>query len=167
MSPRAAWQLEALGFIEVYDYVSGKLDWISRRGATEGKGPHYPVAGEAADRDAVLSCRLGDSVAEAAAALDNVAHDYCVVVNEHDIVLGRMRKKNITGSPDSPVEHVMEPGPTTVRTTESAEALLERMVKRKAQAVLVTTNDGRLVGVATQRALHELVHSALGGHTHD
>lgn len=158
MSPRAAWQLEALGFSDVYDYVDGKLDWISRRGPTEGKGPHYAVAGEAADRDAVLNCRVGDRLEDAARALDTVAHDYCVVVNDADIVLGRMRKKSVEGPPDSPVEQVMEPGPTTVRATESAQALLERMIKRKVPAVLVTTNKGRLVGVATQEALHELVH---------
>ncbi|MDQ3956189.1 MAG: CBS domain-containing protein [Actinomycetota bacterium] len=158
MSPRAAWQLKALGFSDVYDYVDGKLDWISRGGPTEGKGPHYAVAGEAADRDAVLSCRVGDRLDDTAQALDEVEHDYCVVVNDADIVLGRIRKKNIEGPPDSPVEHVMEPGPTTVRATESASALLERMLKRKVQAVLVTTNKGRLVGVATQEALHKLVH---------
>lgn len=169
MSPRAAWQLEALGFSDVYDYAAGKLDWISRRGTTEGRGPHYAVAGEAADRDAVLSCRVGDRLGEVAKALDVVEHDYCVVVNEQEIVLGRIRKKNVTGSLDSPVEHVMEPGPTTVRATESAAGLLERMIKRKVPAVLVTTNQGRLVGVATQEALHRLIHpdseygSARGG----
>ena len=124
----------------------------------EGKGPHYAVAGEAAGRDAVLSCRIGDPLGDAAQALDSVEHDYCVVVNDHDIVLGRLRKRNVQGPPDAPVERAMEPGPTTVRTTESASALLERMIKRKVQAVLVTTNKGRLVGVATREKLHELVH---------
>ncbi len=160
MSSRAAWQLEALGFSDVYDYVDGKLDWISRGGPTEGKGPHYAAAGEAADRDAVLSCRVGDRLGDAAQALDSVGHDYCVVVNDEDIVLGRMRKKNVEGSPDSPIERVMEPGPTTVRAAESAQALLGRMLKRKVPAVLVTTNKGRLVGVATQDALHKLVHGS-------
>ncbi|MDQ3963333.1 MAG: CBS domain-containing protein [Actinomycetota bacterium] len=158
MSPRAAWQLEALGFSDVSDYVDGKLDWISRRGATEGKGPHYAVAGEAADRDAVLNCHLGDRLGDTAQALDSIEHDYCVVVNDADIVLGRMRKKNVQGPPDTPIEQIMEPGPTTVRATESASALLERMLKRKVPAVLVTTNKGQLVGVATQDALHSLVH---------
>ena len=162
MSPRAAWQLEALGFTDVYDYAAGKLDWISRRGPTEGHGPHFAVAGEAADRNAVLSCRVGDRLGVAAEALDTVEHDYCVVVNERDIVLGRLRKKNVTGSLDTPVEQVMEPGPTTVRATESAGELLQRMLKRKVPAVLVTTNEGRLVGVATQEALHRLVHRGPG-----
>jgi hypothetical protein len=29
MSPRAAWQLEAMGFSDVSDFVDGKLEWIS------------------------------------------------------------------------------------------------------------------------------------------
>jgi CBS domain-containing protein len=106
----------------------------------------------------VLSCRVGDRLGDAARLLDTIEHDYCVVVNDADIVLGRMRKRNIEGPADSPVEQVMEPGPTTVRATESAYALLERVLKRKVRAVLVTTNRGRLVGVATQESLHELVH---------
>ncbi len=59
MSPRAAWQLEALGFEHVYDYTEGKLDWIAHGLPVEGEGPHYAVAGEVADRAAVLTCRSG------------------------------------------------------------------------------------------------------------
>ncbi len=157
MSPRAAWQLEALGFSEVYDFVGGKLEWIGNRGKTEGSGPHYAVAGEAADRDSVLACRIGDRVDDAARALDETPHDYCVVLNDEDIVLGRMRKKNIAGAGDARVELVMEPGPTTVRTTEPAAALLERMEKGRVRAVLVTTSKGHLVGVATQASLRSLI----------
>jgi predicted transcriptional regulator len=157
MSPRAAWQLEAFGFSEVYDFVGGKLEWIGARGKTEGSGPHYAVAGEAADRDAVLACQVGDRVDDAARELDGTPHEYCVVLNDEDIVLGRMRKRNIVGPGDARVELVMEPGPTTVRANEPASALLERMEKRKVRAVLVTTSKGRLVGVATQASLRALL----------
>lgn len=158
MSPRAAWQLEAMGFSEVYDYADGKLDWIAHGLPVEGTGPHWAVAGEVADRDAVLACNVGDSVAEIAEHMSSVEHDYCVVLNDHDIVIGRMRPKNVAGTnTDGRVEHVLEPGPTTVRPTEPAGALLERMKKRKVPAVIVTTNKGRLLGAATQKALEELL----------
>lgn len=157
MSPRAAWQLEAMGFESVYDYVAGKIDWISHGLPTEGSGPHYAVAGEVADRDAVLACPVGASVGEAAAELDSVPHDYCVVLNDRDIVLGRLRTRNVQGPPDARVEQVMEPGPTTVRPSEPAAGLLERMKKRKVPAVIVTTTKGRLVGAATQEALERLL----------
>jgi hypothetical protein len=70
--------------------------------------------------DAVLACRVGDRVGDLSDKLDSVAHDYCVVLNEQGIVIGRMRKKNVQGPPDELVERVMEPGPTTVRPKEPA-----------------------------------------------
>src|ERR687896_2297563 len=141
MSPRAAWQLEALGFTQVYDYAGGKLDWIAHGLPVEGKGPHYAVAGEVADRNAVLACRVGDRIGDTSDKLESVPNDYCVVLNDQDIVLGRMRKTNVQGPVDEAVEFVMEPGPTTLRPNETAKALLERMKKKKVPAVIVTTNN--------------------------
>jgi CBS domain-containing protein len=157
MSPRAAWQLEAMGFADVYDFVDGKVEWIAHGLPVEGAGPHYAVAGEVADRGAVLACRLGDQLGDVAHQLDTVAHDYCVVLNDHDIVLGRMRKKNMLGAVGAVVEDVMEPGPTTVRGTEPAKGLLERMRSKNVPAVIVTTSKGGLMGVVTQEALDRLL----------
>jgi CBS domain-containing protein len=159
MSPRAAWQLEAMGFSDVYDFVDGKIEWISHGLPVEGTGPHFAVAAEIADRDAVLACRLGDTLGYVAHQLDTVPHDYCVVLNDHDIVLGRMRKKNLQDSDDTKVEHVMEPGPTTVRASEPAKGLLERMRKKNVPAVIVTTNKGRLMGTVTRESLEGLLSS--------
>lgn len=157
MSPRAAWQLEVMGFTEVYDYTEGKIDWIAHGFPLDGDGPHYAVAGEVADRDAVLACSLGDRVGELATKLESVSHEYCVVLNDQDVVLGRMRKKNVQGPPDEPVESVMEPGPTTLRPKEPAAPLLERMQKRNISVVIVTTKQGRLVGAVTKQALADLI----------
>lgn len=159
MSPRAAWQLEAMGFSDVYDFADGKIEWISHGLPVEGTGPHYAVAGEVADRDAVLACRVGDKLGDVAHQLRTVPNDYCVVLNDHDIVLGRMRQKNLQGPYETTVEHVMEPGPTTVRATEPAKGLLERMKEKRVPAVIVTTNKGRLVGAVTQDALERLLSS--------
>lgn len=145
-----------MGFTQVFDYAEGKLDWIAHGLPVEGKGPHYAVAGEVADRDAVLACRVGDLVGDLSDKLDSVPHDYCVVLNDHDVVLGRMRKINIQGPGDVAVELVMEPGPTTLRPKEPAKGLLERMRKKNVPAVIVTTKSGRLLGAVTQQALEEL-----------
>src|SRR5260370_38819051 len=131
MSPRAGWQLEAMGFSDVYDFVDGKVEWISHGLPVEGEGPFFAAAGEIADRDAVLACRLGDRLGDVARLLETVSHDYCVVLNDHDIVLGRMRKTNLRGSDETSVEHVMEPGPTTRRAHEAAKALLDRLRKKR------------------------------------
>jgi CBS domain-containing protein len=148
-----------MGFSDVYDFVDGKIEWISHGLPLEGAGPRFAVAGEIADRGAVLTCRVGDRLDAVANALDSVSHDYCVVLNDHDIVLGRMRKKNLRGPDTSTVEHVMEPGPTTVRASEPAKDLLERMRKKNVPAVLVTTRKGRLMGTVTQSALERLLSS--------
>jgi CBS domain-containing protein len=79
------------------------------------------------------------------------------VLNDHDIVLGRMRKRNLHGPEDTKVERVMEPGPTTVRASEPAEGLLQRMRNKKVPAVIVTTNKGRLLGAVTQESLERLL----------
>jgi len=100
---------------------------------------------------------VGDRVGDLSFKLESVPHDYCVVLNEHDIVLGRMRARNVQGPPDEPVERVMEPGPTTIRPKEPAKALLERMKKRKVPAVICTTKNGRLLGAVTQEALERLI----------
>ena len=70
-----------------------------------------------------------------------------------------MRKRNLHGPDDTAVQHVMEPGPTTVRATEPAKGLLERMRNKKVPAVIVTTNKGRLMGTVTQDALDRLLSS--------
>lgn len=157
MSPRAAWQLEAMGFGDVFDFVDGKIEWIGHGLTVEGTGPHFAVAGEVADRDAVLECRIGERIGDVAHELATVRHDYCVVLNEQDIVLGRMRTKDLRGPDEMTVEHVMEPGPTTVRPTEPAKGLLERMKRKNIPAVIVTARTGRLVGTVTQEALERLL----------
>ena len=157
MSPRAAWQLEAMGFSHVHDFVGGKIEWIVHGLPTEGTGPHYAVVGEVADRDGVIACPIGTPVEETAGQLETIPFDYCVVVNERDIVLGRLRKKNVAGQVGVSVEEVMEPGPSTVRPSEPAKGLLERMKKRGVPAVIVTTPKGRLVGVVTQGRLEDLL----------
>ena len=157
MSPRAAWQLEALGFTAVYDFVDGKVEWIAHGLPVEGAGPHYAVAGEVANRDAVLACRLGDRLGDVAPQLETMPHEYCVVLNDHDIVLGRIRKNNLVGIPETTVETIMELGPTTVRGIEPAEGLLERMKSKRVPAVIVTTNKGQLIGVVTQKMLSQLL----------
>jgi Mg/Co/Ni transporter MgtE len=71
----------------------------------------------------------------------------CVVVNEHTIVLGRLGPKELASPPDSYVEAVMRPGPATVRADEPLNELLDRMAKHRIEAMIVTTPEGRLLGV--------------------
>ena len=93
--PRAAWQLVALGFEDVYDFVSGKAEWIANGLPVEGKGPHYPLVGEVARRDIVHESRLGSQVGASRTAVAHSRYAYCVVLNDHDILMGRLRRKHL------------------------------------------------------------------------
>ena len=157
MSPRAAWQLEAMGFTDVYDYVNGKVEWMFNRLPVEGTGPHYAMAGEVATKERLHTCVLGSSVGESARAMERSGDTFCLVLNDQGIVLGRLRKKHWDTASSEPVERVMETGPTTVRPNEPAKKLLERMEHRNVSAVVVTTNKGVLVGVARRNDLRRLV----------
>src|ERR1700736_517973 len=90
MSPRAAWRLEAFGYVEGYDYVAGKADWVAAGLPTEGNGVHPPRVAEVMDR-ATPSCAPAEAVADVMARLGSSRARLCVVVNEHRVVQGRLR----------------------------------------------------------------------------
>lgn len=156
MSPRAAWQLEAMGFTDVYDYVNGKIEWMVNRQPVEGSGPHYAMAGEVATKDRLHTCVIASTIGESARTMEESGDTFCLVLNDEGIVLGRLRKKHRDTGSEDPVETVMETGPTTVRPTEPAKPLLERMEGRNVPAVVVTTNKGVLVGVVRRSDLRRL-----------
>lgn len=157
MSPRAAWQLEAMGFEDVYDFVGGKAEWIGSGLPTEGSGPHYPLTGEIARRGLIDECQMGSNAESARSALDASGKDQCVVLNEQGILMGRLRRSKLADKEGQRVEDVMDPGPTTVRPTEPAAKLLQRMQAKDVDAILVTSPSGRYLGVAQRSALEGLV----------
>jgi CBS-domain-containing membrane protein len=62
-------------------------------------------------------------------------------------VLGRLRGSALDASART-VQEVMEAGPGTVRPDGHLTSLVERLRDRKLRYAVVTTPDGRLVGVA-------------------
>ena len=146
MSPRAAWQLEALGFERVYDFVEGKVEWLARGLPTEGKGPHYAVAGEVARFD-VPTCRLGDTAADIEHTIQGSDESFCVVLNDSGILLGRVRRRDLPEDRSRRVETFLNWGPATVRPIEPLKPLVDRMRRAGVGTILVTTSKGRLVGV--------------------
>lgn len=63
------------------------------------------------------------------------------------MVLGLLREKELASDPETKAEDAMRNGPATFRPDEPAEKIAERMRRRGAAAVLVTTPDGKLVGL--------------------
>lgn len=148
MSPRAAWRLETLGFEHVHDYVAGKADWLSNGLPREGEAANAPYAGDVVDADPP-TCALGDTIGDVRATLDGSRYGFCLVVlGEHRVLLGRVRRSAIDGAdPGATAEHVMEPGPSTVRYDSQLRDLVERLAERGLKTAVVTTPGGCLVGV--------------------
>jgi Mg/Co/Ni transporter MgtE len=147
MSPRAACRLETLGFEQVYDYVPGKADWLARGLPSEGKLAGRPTAGRLA-RDDVVTCRLDERVDEVRPRVDRSPYDFALVTTEHGTLLGRLRKRALESKADgATAESIMEPGPSTVRPDVPAAELAERLAQRNLQTAIVTTPDGKPIGV--------------------
>jgi CBS domain-containing protein len=146
MSPRAAWRLEALGYGEVYDYVAGKSDWRAAGLPTEGTASRRPRVTERMDRTPE-TCAPSEPVAEVVTRVARRGASVCVVVNEQRVVLGRLRLDRIDPGDFRPAEEVMEPGPTTIRADADPVETIERMRRRGATTLIVSTPEGVLLGV--------------------
>lgn len=145
MSPRAAWRLESLGFTHSYDYVAGKADWFAAGLPRAGSRTSVPRVADVARRD-VVTCGLTDRIGDVAVRARDANQDACLVLNDQDIVLGRVRARTLDGDPDLPVEQVMEGGPTTIRPDKTVEEIAARLRSRGIPSIVVTTSEGRLVG---------------------
>jgi Mg/Co/Ni transporter MgtE len=145
MSPRAACRLEALGF-EALDYVAGKFDWLARGLPTVGAGA-APRAGDVLRTD-VLTCRLDDRVADVRKRIEESPYGFALALAPEGTLLGRVRSSDLQGAdPGTPVEEVMEAGPSTVRPDAALDSLAKRLRERDLRTAVVTTPRGRLLGI--------------------
>ncbi len=145
MSPRAAARLETLGFDKVYDYVSGKSDWIAAGLPTVRQSAGLPTVG--------TTLRAGDILGHAGERLGDVARRAraegtgdVIVVDDRHVVLGRIRGAAVNGDPDAPIEDVMRPGPATIRPDAPLETVVATLGPAGVSSTLVTDPDGRFIG---------------------
>jgi CBS domain-containing protein len=151
MSPRAAWRLESLGFAQVYHYAVGEADWLAFGLPSEGRDADKPRVVQIVRRD-VPTCSLRERVGEARERVQASGWDECLVVNDERVVLGRLRGAALAAPAETIVEAVMESGPSTIRPDETLAKLLPRMRGKRVETMVVTTPDGRLVGVVDRQA---------------
>jgi CBS domain-containing protein len=141
-----------MGFTKVYDYPAGKKSWGSYELPHEGTSLTERTAGDVAHRD-VPTCTLDEPLAEVRERARAAGWDTCIVVNDQRVVLGRLGRRAVGSDNDESVEEAMSPGPSTVRPSIGTDALLERMHARKLTSYVVTTPDGRLVGLIRRNEL--------------
>ena len=74
------------------------------------------------------------------------AYGFALIRGENDVLLGRVRQSAL-GQSGGPVEAVMEPGPSTIRPHVPVEEVRHQMEEHELQTMLVTSPEGRLIGV--------------------
>jgi CBS-domain-containing membrane protein len=146
MSPRAAARLATLGFEQVYDYVAGKADWSAAGLPLAGPAASVPRAADLARTDAP-TCTLADDLRTVRNRVRASSWDTCIVLDENRVVIGRLGRRAIAADDESSVEGAMFEGPGTIRPDMTLERIVERLRERDLKTAVVTTPDGRLVGV--------------------
>jgi len=77
-----------------------------------------------------------------------------VVINEQRVVLGLLRKKALDADPNATAEQVMHEGPSTFRANLSLEEMLKFQREHNVKtSSLITTRDGRLLGIISRNDL--------------
>lgn len=132
--------------------MGGKEDWLARGLPTEGEQADAPRAWKLAHHD-VVTCAPGDPVGEVRKRILASPYGFGFVVSADGCVLGRMRKSELDCDPTLRAEDVMEAGPSTVRADLSPEQLRERLDKKQLRFAVVTTPEGRLIGVVPRAEL--------------
>ena len=68
-------------------------------------------------------------------------------------MLGLLGKQALDADPATPVEQIMDPGPSTFRPNVSLEEMAHYMQEHQLTRAWVTTSDGKLVGLLERDVL--------------
>ena len=134
----------------MYDYRTGKQDWLGAGLPTEGTNTQRPRLVDVVRRDAP-TCSLAERLGDVRDRVIAAGWDACVVVSQDRVVLGLLRAKELQADPHLLVERVMRPGPSTYRPSVSVEEMRRTMTERNLENSPVTTSDGKLVGLVRKQ----------------
>jgi CBS domain-containing protein len=135
-----------MGFGEVYDYGSGKQDWLAAGLPIEGRAGDLPRAGKVARAD-VPTCGLDERLEDVRLRVEAAGWNACVVVTEERVVLGLLREEELQGLSDRRIEEAMRPGPSTFRPHVHIVEMARYMLEHDLPNCPITTGDGVLVGL--------------------
>jgi CBS domain-containing protein len=133
--------------------VFGKVDWLAHRLPVEGERAAPPTAGAVA-RDDAVRCDPTDRATDALALVERSIYPFALVTAGDGMLLGRVRASALRrAAPDATVGEIMELDPSTVRPHRSAQAIADRLAGKDLRWAIVTTPEGRLLGVASREDL--------------
>lgn len=122
--------------------MAGKDDWLAFGLPYEGEAR---FVGAVADPQ-VPTCSFQATLREVRSQLEASRHGL-VVVNERDVVLGRLGHDALKADDGDPVERLMREGPGTIRPNAELEQIVDRMRRRDIPTLVVTRLDGTLMGI--------------------
>ena len=134
--------------------MPGKVDWLARGLPTEGDEADEKRVGHFA-RDDVVTCGLDADVGEVLERIEDSPYGFALVVAaDGETLLGRLPKSAIEKAGGSGrAEDAMSPGPSTVRPDMAADELRERLTDRDLKTAVVSTPEGKLIGVVKRSSL--------------
>ena len=131
----------------------------------EGEVTLPPRAGTVA-RTSVPTCDLDDQIGQVRDRADVRNDRVCIVTTEDGIVLGRLREQELEADSAARAGDVMEEGPTTVRFDDALVDLIGRMQKGQVESILITSADGKLIGITYRSDGEELLQQLQHEHEH-
>ena len=132
--------------------MPGKVDWLAHNLPLEGERLGAPIAGRVICDDVVL-CRPTDRIADVRESIERSPYPFALIPSDDRTLLGRAPCSALDPAPDRPVWEVAEPGPKTFRPHVSTEQVAGALADKGLRWAIVTTPEGRVLGVASREAL--------------
>ena len=104
-------------------------------------------------RDDAVLCRPTDRIADVRESIERSPYPFALITSDDRTLLGRAPSSALDPASDRQVWDVAEPGPKTFRPHVSAEKVAEVLTDKGLRWALVTTPEGRVLGVASREDL--------------
>jgi CBS domain-containing protein len=134
--------------------VPGKVDWLAHNLPVEGERATPPTAGRLM-RDDMVRAAPDDRAPTVREAIARSPYPFALVTGHDGMLLGRVRASELDAAADRPIRELMELGPSTVRPHRAAGELARALADRDLRWAIVTTPEGRLLGVVSRRDLEQ------------
>lgn len=159
LSARLAARLIHEKFASVYEYAASLADWMAYGLPIEGEEASVARAGAVAKHD-FPTCRPDEALADVADRLGE--HTLCAVVDDDGVLLGRLLREDIERHRGKTAGEVAHKGPTTFRPDVPVADMAKWFEKRKVDAFIISTPDGKPFGLLYRADVDRLDRPAAG-----
>ena len=132
--------------------MPGKVDWLAHNLPVEGERADAPIVGRVM-RDDAARCRPSDRIADVRESIERSPYPFALITSDDRTLVGRAPSSALDPASDRPVWDVAEPGPKTFRPHVSAEKVAGVLADKGLRWAIVTTPEGRVLGVASREDL--------------